>query len=106
MGEQRKDKVGLTESEDYLCLEDLQKTQSFSGLNPINLDYFGNEQCRPGYGFGPYVRENYVLHIVRSGTGVLKKDGDIRKISEGEAFLICPGETVTYQADIDRKSVV
>lgn len=100
MAEGRKSSVGLTESADYICLEDLQKTQNFSGLNPINLDYLGNEQCQPGYGFGPYMRENYVLHIVRGGCGVLRKNDKTYNIKQGQAFLIFPGETTFYQADL------
>ena len=101
MGETRKTKVGLTESEDYVCLEDLQKTQDYSVVNPINLDYFGSEMCQPGQSFGPYVRENYVLHMVRSGSGTLEKEKQSWNILEGEAFLIYPGETTIYRADRD-----
>ena len=99
MEEENKARVGLTESEDYICLEDLQDTQVFPGINPVNLDYFGSEQCAPGYSFGPFVRENYVLHIVRKGRGTLKKAGKTYEIVEAQAFLIFPGETATYQAD-------
>ncbi|MBQ7371166.1 MAG: helix-turn-helix domain-containing protein [Blautia sp.] len=91
-------RVGLTESDNFLCLEDLQ-IQNFSGYNSVSLDYLGREQCEPGYAFGPYVRESFVLHMVVSGCGKLMKNGKTFEIGAGQAFLIYPRENTVYQAD-------
>ena len=92
--------VGYTENVNYRCLEDHQQVNSMSIVSPLNLDYCGIEQCEPGYMFGPYVRENYVIHIIMKGRGMLQIEGREFKMSEGEAFIIYPGqEEAVYQAD-------
>ncbi|MCH5212577.1 MAG: AraC family transcriptional regulator [Oscillospiraceae bacterium] len=60
---------------------------------------YGEQQCRPGYGFGPYVRSNYILHYVYSGGGILLIDDTEYTIHPGEIFLIKPGRRAYYEAD-------
>lgn len=92
--------VGYTENTNYRCLEDHQQVNVMSIVSPLNLDYCGIEQCDPGYMFGPYVRENYVIHIILKGCGMLEMGERRFKMSEGEAFIIYPGqEKAVYQAD-------
>ncbi|MBO7710160.1 MAG: helix-turn-helix domain-containing protein [Lachnospiraceae bacterium] len=91
--------VGWTENDRYWSMENLQEAQSIPSINPINLNYFGKEQCEPGYLFGPFVRTNYILHMVRSGRGTLTKQGQTFRIGPGQTFLIYPGEETIYQAD-------
>ena len=98
MGEKRIE-IGRTETDFYVCMENLQEVQEIPSINPINLNYFGSESCRPGYTFGPFVRTSYVLHMIRSGRGRLMKRGRNYEIGPGQAFLIYPGEETVYQAD-------
>lgn len=91
--------IGYTESNGYRCLEDLEQTNDFKTMTPINLLYCGKEDCTPGWCFGPYVRENYVIHTVTSGTGVYKVNGKVYQLKPGQAFLIYPGLETIYQAD-------
>ena len=91
--------IGLTETEDYICIEDLKNSDYASAMDPISLDYYGSEQCRKGYAFGPFVRSSYVLHMVTEGRGQFRKEGHCWQIMAGEAFLIRPGERTIYQAD-------
>ena len=91
--------VGVTESGRFQAMENLQEIQRLPSINPINLNYFGSEQCESGYSFGPFVRTSYVLHLVRSGKGKLMKQGNTYEVSCGQAFLIYPGEETVYQAD-------
>ena len=100
MDTERRVKIGITENENFLAIDDLVLTQSFEGVNPIVLNYAGREQCSPGYTFGPFVRSHYVIHIVVSGCGELMKEGRTWKIGPGSAFLIRPGENTTYRADL------
>ena len=91
--------VGRTENERYWCLENLQEVNSIPSINPINLNYYGREQCEPGYTYGPHVRTNYILHMVIGGKGVLIKGAKTYPVCSGQAFLIIPGEETTYCAD-------
>ena len=94
-------RVGVTEDEQFMAMENLQEIQRLPSINPVNLDYFGIEECKSGYSFGPYVRVSYVIHFIRSGCGVLEKDGKEWHIREGESFAIFPGEEVVYRADTE-----
>ncbi len=91
--------VGYTENGNYRCLEDHQHVNAMSIASPLNLDYCGMERCEPGHRFGPYVRENYVVHIVLNGHGILQIGEQGYHLSREEAFIIYPGCEAVYQAD-------
>lgn len=93
--------VGYTEALAYKCLEDLQQTVSMGSMNPLNLSYCGKENCSPGWFFGPFVRRNYLIHVVTSGRGIYRVGGKQFEITEGEAFMIYPGIETFYKADRD-----
>ena len=95
-------KIGRTEAETFVSMENLQEVQNVPSINPINLNYFGSENCEPGHTFGPFVRTSFVLHKVTAGRGKLRKAGNkIWEISAGQAFLIFPGEETIYKADLE-----
>lgn len=60
---------------------------------------YGEQQCKPGYGFGPCVRSNYILHYVYSGCGILRIGDTEYKIHPGEIFLIKPNLLAYYESD-------
>jgi AraC-like DNA-binding protein len=91
--------VGFTQSARYTCLEDLNNINEFSSANGLNLDYCGREQCEPSYQFGPFVRKNYVIHVVNKGKGVYRVGGKEYSVEKGQAFIIYPKIETTYQAD-------
>ena len=91
----RSTNVGITETDNYISIDDLQALHNNSGVSPINLDYYGSEKCLPGYAFGPNVRSCYVLHMVVDGKGELRKNNTVYPVEKGQAFLIFPGETST-----------
>lgn len=62
---------------------------------------YGAQQCRPGYGFGPCVRSNYILHYVYSGCGILRIDNTEYTIHAGEIFLIKPYWLAYYESDTE-----
>ena len=93
------DITGTISKEQYVAVEDLSHIQGLSSVNPIILDYYGSEQCDPGYRFGPFVRTSFVLHMVIHGCGHLDKDRRRFPVKAGEAFLIYPEEVTVYQAD-------
>ena len=89
-------KVGYTESEEFCCLENIEQIQKTGVLEPLNLCYCGIEQCEPKNIIGPMKRENYVIHFVLSGQGILKVGRQEYHVREKQAFLIRPGQETTY----------
>lgn len=65
-------------------------------LNPLVL---GWERCAKGKSFGPAVRKYVLIHCVTEGKGIVYKQDKTISVRAGEAFLILPGEVVTYTAD-------
>ena len=74
------------------------ENKEFKDFSPCD---FGYENCKSEKAFGPCIRDNYLIHFVYSGRGVLKNSRGEHKIEKGEAFLIRPGEVCTYMADKD-----
>ena len=50
--------------------------------------------------YGPWARQLYVLIYVYKGKGYLEVGGKSYEITEGQSFLVFPGVTVTYWADV------
>ncbi len=61
----------------------------------------GREACSPGYGYGPRVRDIFLIHFVCEGCGTLHCGGETLRVQAGQGFLIRPGEEARYQADVD-----
>lgn len=59
----------------------------------------GYEDCEPGHSYGPLLRTGYMVHYILSGRGIYQCRGRTFHLGEGEAFLICPGELIYYEAD-------
>lgn len=79
----------------------------FPVQNFIDLGLYqcGWERCEPGHSYGPAKRNHYLFHYVISGTGRLMADDSAGithnfDIRGGQGFLIFPGQTNTYMADI------
>lgn len=68
----------------------------FGDLNPLSC---GHEKCSSGHSFGPSIRNCYLIHYVISGQGTFYTEKNQYTVSEGELFLIRPGEVTTYTAD-------
>lgn len=68
-------------------------------LNDLDLYECGTQHCNPEYGFGPAVRDFYILHYILEGKGFFKIGDKIYYLQKGKGFLICPGIVVQYQAD-------
>ncbi len=60
----------------------------------------GYQICAPGYDFGPQLRDSWTIQYVCSGCGTVWKDGKSFSVSEGEIFVLRPGETIRVTADI------
>ena len=68
-------------------------------LKDLNPRILGCERCRAGKSFGPAVRSYTLIHFVTEGKGKVYKEAGSYEVRAGEAFLILPGEVVTYAAD-------
>ncbi len=76
----------------------LLENHKLTDLNPIIL---GEEACAPGHRFGPAVRRYVLIHYILKGKGIFYARGNAYPVEAGQAFLILPEETTTYQADAD-----
>ena len=59
----------------------------------------GFQKCPPGYGWGPGVRDHYLLHYIVSGRGTYESDGRTFVLGPGDAFLARPDTPIYYRAD-------
>jgi len=59
----------------------------------------GYSACRSGYGYGPAVRDKYLVHYIHEGCGIFTIDGQTYNLKAGQGFLIPPYKTTYYQAD-------
>ncbi len=59
----------------------------------------GCQHCSPNYGWGPGVRNHFLLHHVVSGKGVYVCRNQSYQLSAGDTFLIYPDTTIHYYAD-------
>ncbi|MCX7774195.1 MAG: AraC family transcriptional regulator [Clostridia bacterium] len=65
----------------------------------LNLYRCGFEECAPGHAWGPGVRDHYIVHLILSGKGSFSTNGETMLLSEGQGFLVAPGQIVRYEAD-------
>lgn len=78
----------------YRCLE-----YDHDQTGDICMISCGVEQCDKGVCYGREVRDYYCLHAVKSGTGVLRVNGQELHPSANQLFLLKQGEYVEYIAD-------
>ncbi|MCH3972416.1 MAG: AraC family transcriptional regulator [Oscillospiraceae bacterium] len=66
----------------------------------LSLLFCGEQACSPGHGFGPAMREYYLLHYCLSGRGIFQTKKKSYAVGPHEGFLILPQEVTFYQADL------
>lgn len=79
--------------------ENIYSTYTELSVTDIYPVQYGEEQCVSGHSFGPFVRNNYLLHYIYSGKGVFKAEGIEYNLHSGQMFLICPNQLTYYRAD-------
>jgi len=82
-----------TNSARYKCLEHLKKASM-----DLYLCYCGSQICCSGHSYGPEIRDEYLIHIVLSGSGYYKVGSKTYDIGPNTAFLINPGVSTYYEA--------
>lgn len=71
----------------------------FSSYEDLRFFEIGYQKCYPNYGYGPIIRDKYILHYVLSGSGKLQLNGKITPVHSKQAFIIPPGVPGYYEAD-------
>ncbi len=64
----------------------------------LSLRDCGHEVCPPRHHFGPAVRDYYLLHVIRKGSGVFENKYGSYELSAGHGFMIFPHEVTVYTA--------
>lgn len=65
-------------------------------LSVIDISY---PESFEEYFWGPGVRDVYVLHYIRSGSGFFECGGKTYHLHAGQSFLIVPGKLINYYPD-------
>lgn len=79
-------------------MEYLLTNMHYKTLNMLSL---GKEKCAPSHSYSYAYTNFYLIHYVISGCGTFVKNKTVREISEGEIFIIKPGNVYSYTADKD-----
>lgn len=72
---------------------------NYDSYDDLNLYEVGCQKCPSQYSFGPIIRDNYVLHYIVDGCGILQLDGREHSVFAGQAFITPPNLVTFYQAD-------
>ncbi|MDO5417272.1 MAG: AraC family transcriptional regulator [Lachnospiraceae bacterium] len=73
----------------------------FRQTNDLYIICCGEEHFSSPRVIGPYTRTGYHLHIITSGSGYLSVNGETKKLTRGQLFLLRPNVETTYWADKD-----
>lgn len=65
----------------------------------LSLTVCGIENCKPDKSYGPTVRNDYHVHFVLSGKGVLEINNQTYHLHRGQIFVIPPDIETYYYAD-------
>ena len=61
----------------------------------------GCQKCPPDYGWGPGVRDHFLMHHIITGKGVYICGERQFELAAGDTFLVYPDTTIHYYADKD-----
>lgn len=77
----------------YSYKDTLKENPSLSVYNT------GCQKCPPGYGWGPAMRDHYLIHYIASGCGTYRANDRIYALEAGDLFVVYPNQLVYYEAD-------
>jgi AraC-like DNA-binding protein len=83
----------FTDEKNFKCLEDLRETSS-----ELSLIHFGSENCMPNHVFAG-IRDEFIIHFILSGHGFYSCERNIWPLTQGQMFLVRPGDSVVYCSD-------
>lgn len=81
--------------------KDFKHSFKAEGRTELSLAVYntGFQRCPPDHGWGPGVRDHYLLHYVVSGQGSYETEGRTFVLHAGDAFLAWPDTLIYYRAD-------
>lgn len=78
----------------FRCLLNIEKQ-----TNDLYLVHCGQQQCPPGYTYDHKVPNEYHVHFVLNGKGVLEINDKLYHLKKDDIFLIPKGHPIKYFAD-------
>lgn len=85
-------------SEENQCYVHLGHIDNASPLMPVQ---FGWHRTAGGYGYGPTIRDHYLLHFVRRGTGIVQAHDTEYCVGAGSVFAIYPHQITYYESSAE-----
>jgi len=70
--------------------------KSLTSLAVYNVGY---QKCESAYGWGPGVRDHYLIHYIIRGKGTYWQGDKAYRLGAGDLFIIYPYREVCYKAD-------
>lgn len=80
----------------FRCLRNIKRQ-----TNDLYLVHCGIQQCPPGYTYNHKIPNEYHLHFVLGGAGVLETGGTRYELEADDIFLIPKGQPIQYHADYE-----
>lgn len=65
---------------------------------PLSIVQVGWHQTKDSYGYGPMIRDQWLLHFVRKGHGIIRVENMEYEAKESQIFAIRPHQITYYQA--------
>ncbi|NLK68324.1 MAG: AraC family transcriptional regulator [Clostridiaceae bacterium] len=70
-----------------------------SDQTDLNVYRCGIEKCKPGYSWGPGLRDHFIVHYILNGEGTFYDGKTTKNLHQGDGFVIFPNRLVTYTAN-------
>lgn len=80
----------------FRCLRNIKRQ-----TNDLYLVHCGIQQCPPGYTYNHKIPNEFHLHFVLGGSGVLEIDGSTYHMGTDDIFLIPREHPIHYYADVE-----
>ena len=75
--------------------------QNYTDNVELSIFNCGVEKCVSAHTWGPGIRDHYLIHLVLSGKGTFKVNGEQWNLQAGDLFLIKPSQLIVYTADAE-----
>ena len=82
--------------------QSFQEPEYYKGIylnKEIQFSFCGYEDCKKGHKFGPFVRNYFIIHYIKSGKGTFEIGTRKYHLEKKQGFLIVPNVETTYYAD-------
>ena len=87
--------IDSNHTSEYCFVHFLQSGELYS------LIQIGHHITEPGYGYGPAMRDHYLLHLVRRGRGIVRANDMEYEIEAGSIFAIFPNQITYYESSVE-----